>query len=124
MGSEGAAAGTALKSIIGAITGDIVGSRWEFGGCKTNEFPLFDSHCFTADDTFLTLAIGEALLEFLSSGGDLSELASQKLKEWAWAHSDAGYGGSFIDWVVNDRSHPYNSWGNGAAMRVSLCGLS
>lgn len=122
MKSEETAAGDVKKTIVGAITGDIVGSRWEFGGCKTKDFPLFDCHCFATDDTFLTLAIGEALLEFLSSGGDLSALASQKLKEWACAHADVGYGESFIDWVVNDRSQPYNSWGNGAAMRVSLCG--
>lgn len=122
MKSEGTAAGVVKKTIVGAMAGDIVGSRWEFGGCKTKDFPLFDSHCFATDDTFLTLAIGEALLDFLSTGGDLSALASQKLKEWARAYSNVGYGGSFIDWVINDRSQPYNSWGNGAAMRVSLCG--
>ena len=109
MKSEGTAAGVVKKTIVGAMAGDIVGSRWEFGGCKTKDFPLFDSHCFATDDTFLTLAIGEALLDFLSTGGDLSALASQKLKEWARAYSNVGYGGSFIDWVINDRSQPYNS---------------
>ena len=111
-----------VRSLMGAIVGDVVGSRWEFGGCKTKDFVFLDSHCFATDDTFLTLAIGEALVEHSANGGRLSELASRKLKKWAMAYPDVGYGESFIAWVVGANSQPYNSWGNGAAMRVSICG--
>ena len=111
-----------VRSLMGAIVGDVVGSRWEFGGCKTKDFPFLDSHCEATDDTFMTLAIGDALIEHLSGGGDLSELAIDKMKEWARGYPNAGYGTGFLCWALGDVKSPYNSWGNGAAMRVSICG--
>lgn len=110
------------RSLMGAIVGDVVGSRWEFGGCKTKNFPFLDSHCEATDDTIITLAIGDALIEHLSGGGDLSEQAIDKMKEWARGYPNVGYGTGFLYWALSDVRTPYNSWGNGAAMRVSLCG--
>ena len=54
-----------VRSLLGAIVGDVVGSRWEFGGCKTKEFPFLDCYCEVTDDTVMTLAIGDALIEHL-----------------------------------------------------------
>ena len=108
--------------MIGAIVGDIVGSRWEFGGCKSKDFQFLDCNCFATDDTFLTLAVGEALLEHEAAHGGLNVLAAHKLKEWGLAYPNVGYGESFVEWVASESFEPYNSWGNGAAMRVSFCG--
>lgn len=110
------------KSMIGAVVGDVVGSRFEWHNCYSKEFDLFGLKCALTDDSVLTLAIGEALRTWREAGGDLAARAVKALREWALAYPDAGYGGSFADWVVNENPQPYNSWGNGAAMRVSPCG--
>jgi type I restriction enzyme M protein len=110
------------KSIIGALVGDIVGSRFEWKNCYSKEFELFADLCRPTDDSILTLAIGEALLFYRQEGGDLSEQAVRAMREWGNAYPDAGYGGKFVDWLESDGPQPYNSWGNGAAMRVSPCG--
>ena len=111
-----------VRTMIGALTGDIVGSRWEFGGIKTKEFSLFDSKCSTTDDSILTLAIGEAILEHKANGGNLGDFAIKWLRAFACAYPFYGYGESFIGWIEDPEHKPYNSWGNGAAMRVSFCG--
>lgn len=110
------------KSLIGAIVGDVVGSRYEWHNVKTKDFPLFGAGCRPTDDSVMTLAVGEALLEHRRTGGDLERLAVEKMQEWGRRHPNAGYGGAFCRWLVSDHPRPYNSWGNGAAMRVSLCG--
>ncbi len=107
---------------IGAIVGDVVGSRYEWHNVKTKDFPLFGAGCRPTDDTVMTLAIGDALLEHQRTGGDLERLAVEKMQEWGRRHPNAGYGGAFRRWLASDRPAPYNSWGNGAAMRVSMCG--
>lgn len=113
---------TSEKSPIGAIVGDVVGSRYEWHNVKTKDFPLFGAGCRPTDDSVMTLAVGEALLEHRRTGGDLERLAVEKMQEWGRRHPNAGYGGAFRRWLVSDRPKPYYSWGNGAAMRVSLCG--
>ena len=110
------------KSPIGAIVGDVVGSRYEWHNLKTKDFPLFGAGCRPTDDSVMTLAVGEALLEHRNIGGDLERLAVEKMQEWGRRHPKAGYGGAFCRWLEADHPEPYNSWGNGAAMRVSLCG--
>ena len=102
--------------MIGAICGDIIGSVHEGAGTKTKDFPLFVEHCRFTDDTVLTVAVAARLLH----GGDYVDL----FHHYFHAYPHAGYGGSFIDWAGQRRRRPYQSWGNGAAMRVSPVGIA
>lgn len=102
--------------MIGAIAGDVIGSIHEFVGTKTREFDLFGEHQFFTDDTVLTVAIAEWILR----GDSLVD----RLHSYFRRYPQAGYGGSFIDWCVTGRREPYNSWGNGSAMRVSAVGFA
>jgi ADP-ribosylglycohydrolase len=102
--------------MIGAITGDIIGSIHEGAGTKTKDFPLFDKGCRFTDDTVLTVAVAEKLLY----DGDYVDL----FHDYFHAYPGAGYGGSFIRWASFRNRDPYNSWGNGAAMRVSPIGFA
>ena len=110
------------RSMIGAIVGDVVGSRWEFGGCKSKDFVFLDAKCVPTDDSILTLAIGDALLATGGHREALEQMAVRKLIEWWCAYPFAGYGEMFENWVIECKRRPYNSWGNGSAMRVGFCG--
>lgn len=102
--------------MIGAIAGDVIGSVHETAATKTKRFPLFaPESCFT-DDTVLTSAVAEVLL----TGNDYARTFHRYFR----AYPDAGYGGQFKLWCELRRSEPYNSWGNGSAMRVSPIGLA
>lgn len=102
--------------MIGAIAGDIIGSVYEHDPVKTKDFPLFDKQCRFTDDTVLTVAVADAIL---------SERPYQAaVREIGQRHPHAGYGGSFIKWLHSPDPRPYNSWGNGAAMRVSPVGFA
>ena len=109
--------------MIGAIIGDIVGSKYEWHNWKDKRFVLFDrEECRPTDDTVLTLAVAEALR---ISNGDASLLgreAETQLRKFGRLYPHAGYGGKFRQWLRADRPEPYGSFGNGAAMRVSPCG--
>ena len=99
--------------MLGAIIGDIVVSRWEFNPTNGYDFEwLSDENGFT-DDTICTVAVADALLK----GRDFGE----SIHEWCnrYPHPMGGYGGRFAQWVRSDNPKPYNSFGNGAAMRVS-----
>lgn len=99
--------------MLGAIIGDIVGSRWEFNPTNDYDFEwLSDENGFT-DDTICTVAVADALLK----GRDFGE----SIHEWCnrYPHPVGGYGGRFAQWVRSENPQPYNSFGNGAAMRVS-----
>lgn len=102
--------------MLGAIIGDIVGSPYEFANIHTTRFPLFSERNSFTDDTICTIAIADALV----SGSDFGS----KLREWCLRYPNpmGGYGGSFSAWLRSDNPQPYNSFGNGAAMRVSPCG--
>lgn len=111
--------------MFGAVLGDIIGSRFEFDrGGKTKDFELFTrDDCFT-DDTVMTAAVAEALMQ---SGKDAKEeTVKEKLidamRKWGRKYPDAGYGSRFIHWLFAVKPQPYNSWGNGSAMRVSAAG--
>lgn len=118
--------------LIGAIVGDIVGSRFEWRNCKSKDFTFLVGRgegeipcCFT-DDTVMTLAIADAIMT-LRGGGDnsygaLSSCAIKSMQAFGRRYPNAGYGGSFMAWLQDKTPRPYNSWGNGAAMRVSACG--
>lgn len=103
--------------MIGAIIGDIVGSRFEFNNAKTTDFKLFTSECSFTDDTICTVAIADAILTGKSYRDSVHDWCRK------YPHPMGGYGGSFARWVASDNPQPYNSFGNGSAMRVSPVGL-
>ena len=102
--------------MLGSIAGDIVGSVFEHHPIKHKVFPLFGEGCRFTDDTVLTLAVAQAILE----DGDYRRTVLGLGRR----HPHAGYGGSFIRWLHADHPRPYNSWGNGSAMRVSPVGFA
>lgn len=102
--------------MLGAITGDIVGSIYESAQIKTESFEFFNEYCSFTDDTVMTVAIAEALLHNLSY--------SLNMQNWGRKYPNAGYGISFYHWLFNKEPKPYNSWGNGAAMKVSPIGFA
>lgn len=107
--------------MIGAIVGDIVGSRFEWRNCKSKDFELFSEGCAFTDDTVMTLAVCDALLY---CNGDFSKLGEQTVRSMraiGRRYLDCGYGETFLRWLENPNPRPYRSWGNGAAMRVSGC---
>jgi ADP-ribosylglycohydrolase len=102
--------------MIGAIAGDIIGSVYEWNNIKTKEFELFSEECFFTDDTVLTVALADSILTGTSYVDNLKSF-------YRW-YPGRGYGGSFHVWACGSDSRPYNSWGNGAAMRISPVGYS
>ena len=112
--------------MLGAIIGDIVGSRFEFYNLEGEEFQFLDENCSFTDDSVMTIAIADAILQWDSEGrrsyGRLSELATKLMREWGLSYPYAGYGAHFTQWLESDTMGPYNSCGNGAAMRVSPVG--
>ncbi|UCF15798.1 MAG: ADP-ribosylglycohydrolase family protein [Phycisphaerales bacterium] len=102
--------------MIGAIAGDIIGSAYEGRPIKTTDFPLFRESCRFTDDSVLTAAIAKAILEGTSYFSAVKEIGRR--------YPNAGYGGTFIHWLFSESSEPYNSWGNGSAMRVSPVGFA
>lgn len=129
--------------MIGAIVGDIAGSRFEFDNHKSKDFDLFvscgklngsvDDNLKTmlnsstySDDSVMTLAIAKAILLWKEMESltyqDLSQLAVASMREFGKMYPFAGYGGTFEVWLQDETMGPYSSWGNGAAMRVSACG--
>jgi ADP-ribosylglycohydrolase len=102
--------------MLGAIAGDIIGSIYEAQPIKTREFPLFGPGCRFTDDTVLTVAVAEAILSGASYG--------ECLRTFGRRYPHAGYGAAFQNWLHSEDPQPYNSWGNGAAMRVSPVGFA
>lgn len=109
--------------MIGAIIGDIVGSRFEWNNIKNKEFELLNYKCFFTDDSIMSLAIAKAVLECKNDYTDLGKKAIYWMQKIGRKYPNCGYGGNFYDWIYSDNPSPYNSYGNGAAMRVSACGL-
>ena len=111
--------------MLGAIIGDIVGSRFEWNNHRSKEFKLFDDEqCFCTDDSIMSLAVCRALIESKADFSDLGLLATENMRALGMEYPNAGYGGMFAFWLRTDRPEPYNSFGNGAAMRVSGCGYA
>ena len=103
-----------VKFLCGAIAGDIIGSVYEFEAFKERDFPLFLTSSVFTDDTVMTVANADWLL----AGGDLTGI----MKGYGNRFQGRGYGGMFRNWLREDEPKPYNSWGNGSAMRVSPVG--
>ena len=110
--------------MIGAIIGDIAGSRFEWHNIKSKEFDLLTHKCSFTDDTVMSLAICEALMRSKTNYGDLAEQAAICMQEVGRPYPGCGYGGHFRHWMYDNNPQPYNSFGNGAAMRVSGCGYA
>lgn len=119
--------------MYGAILGDIIGSPYEFDrGDKTKDFPLFSPLSTFTDDTVMTLAVADAFLDALLSDTDqlhhsgrgipdelIKEKLTRSMQSYGTRYPHAGYGGRFARWLVSKHPRPYNSFGNGSAMRVS-----
>jgi len=101
--------------MLGAIAGDIIGSVYEFRPIKTTNFELFSPGCTFTDDTVLTVALADSILH--------NESYEKKMKQYYRLYPDAGYGSMFHVWARSDKSKPYGSFGNGAAMRISPVGF-
>lgn len=113
--------------MYGAILGDIIGSPYEFDrGEKRKDFQLFDSRCEFTDDTVMTIAVADAVMNWMEIGDDDPEqlpcFLIGSMQRWGRAYPHAGYGARFGKWLWDDDPEPYNSFGNGSAMRVSSVG--
>lgn len=102
--------------MIGAIAGDIIGSSYEFFSVKSTDFKLFTLESRFTDDTVLTVAVADCILNGKSYAATF--------KEYGRRYPNAGYGNMFAEWLDSDYSRPYNSYGNGSAMRVSPIGFA
>jgi len=102
--------------MIGAIGGDIIGSSYEFFSVKLTDFKLFTLESRFTDDTVLTVAVADCILNGKSYAATI--------KEYGRRYPNAGYGNMFAEWLDSDYSRPYNSYGNGSAMRVSPIGFA
>lgn len=109
--------------MLGAICGDIVGSIYEWNPHKSKKFKLFTkNNCFT-DDTVLTCAVANTLLNISDyTEQNVKNTLTQNIIKLCWKYRDAGYGGNFDIWLYSREHEPYGSYGNGSAMRVSPVG--
>lgn len=108
--------------MLGAIIGDMVGSIYEFHNHRSKEFPFFNSRCCPTDDSIMTIAVAKAILENDGKSEGLEDKAVEWMQKIGRQYPNCGYGGRFYEWMYARKPHPYNSFGNGAAMRVSACG--
>ena len=109
--------------MLGAIIGDIVGSRFEWHNNRNKKFDFLTHKCFFTDDSVMSLAIAKAILNCNGNYDNLSAEAVATMQSIGRPYPDCGYGGSFYNWMYSDSPEPYGSYGNGAAMRVSACGF-
>ncbi len=111
--------------MYGAIIGDIVGSPYELRAnrIKTTDFPLFSAESRYTDDTVMTVAVATALLRAYCDNADFRKALVEAMQRLGRENPYAGYGGAMARWIVSPIPQPYGSYGNGAAMRVSPCGL-
>ena len=110
--------------MLGAILGDMIGAPYEFDRSpKVKEFPLFSRHSQFTDDTVMTIAVAEALMNTLGKTDDEIKAALvSSMQTWGKHYPYAGYGGMFVEWLYEKNPKPYGSFGNGSAMRVSSAG--
>ena len=111
--------------MFGAVFGDVVGSPYEFDrGNKSKEFEMFNPECKFTDDTVMTVAVAEALLDAgkEATAEEISAKVEESMRRWGRKYINAGYGAKFIRWLMLDNPGPYGSFGNGSAMRISAAG--
>lgn len=111
--------------MLGAIIGDMVGAPYEFDrGNKTKSFPFWSPDSLFTDDTVMTIAIAYALIKCREKGcDDISSAVKDSMLYWGRMYPYAGYGVRFMQWLKSEDPKPYNSFGNGSAMRVSPVGF-
>ena len=112
--------------MLGAIIGDIAGSRFEWNNKKSKDFELLThiKGCHPTDDSVMTLAVAEAIMNCCGDYASLARETVSCMQSLGRQYPDAGYGGRFRSWLYSGDPQPYNSYGNGAAMRVSPCGYA
>ncbi len=110
--------------MIGAIIGDIAGSRFEWNNHKSTDFELFAYPDRPTDDSVMTLAVAKAILETDKDYDLLPSAFTHSMQLLGRRYPRAGYGGRFFQWIYLEKPRPYNSYGNGSAMRVSPCGFA
>lgn len=119
--------------MYGAFIGDIVGSKYEFDNIKTMDFPLFSVGCAYTDDSIMTAAVAQAIMasrrdifEHGPGAYGFSATLTDTMREFGkrYPHPKGSYGGRFARWLREPDPKPYQSYGNGSAMRVSPCGLA
>lgn len=103
--------------MLGAIIGDIAGSRFEFDNFRSTKFDLFGGNCCYTDDTIMTVAVADAILNGFPFGEAMRRYGRM------FPCPMGGYGGRFAQWLKSASPQPYDSFGNGSAMRVSPCAL-
>lgn len=113
--------------MYGAIAGDIIGSVYEWHNIDHKDFKLFRRQSHFTDDSAMTIAVGEALMKAeaegsLSEEGAVTEYVIESMRHWGKEYPNCGFGGRFRAWLSAGSTEPYNSWGNGSAMRVSAAG--
>lgn len=104
------------NTIIGAVAGDVIGSIYEFHNIRTIVFPLLNEKCNFTDDSVLTIAVADCILHHKDF--------SKTIWDYAKKYPHRGYGGGFMHWIAKGDLKPYNSFGNGSAMRVSPVGFA
>ncbi|HEX6252045.1 MAG TPA: ADP-ribosylglycohydrolase family protein [Gemmatimonadaceae bacterium] len=109
--------------MLGAIAGDIIGSVFEWSSAQTRDFPLFSPRSDFTDDSVLTFAVARAILDARAAGSD-SPAYEARILEFGRRYRGRGYGEMFREWLQLDEPRPYNSYGNGSAMRVSPVGFA
>ncbi len=110
--------------MLGAVIGDIVGSRFEWNNYRAKDFEFLTYKCSPTDDSIMTLALAQAILVSKPDHSDLAENAVKQMQLIGRRYPDCGYGGGFRSWMFSDHPQPYNSYGNGAAMRISAAGFA
>ena len=110
--------------MLGAIIGDTVGSRFEWNNHRSKDFEFLTYQCELTDDSIMTLAVAEAILNSKEDRENLSSLTVRYMQQLGRLYPDAGYGGAFHTWLYTENPQPYGSCGNGAAMRISPVGFS
>lgn len=108
--------------MYGAMIGDVVGSVYEFQPIETKNFELFPERATFTDDTVMTIAVARALMSYKKYGGDFKEILVEQMQHLGNKYPTS-YGGMFSNWLHSTNPEPYNSYGNGSAMRVSPIGL-
>lgn len=112
--------------VLGAVIGDVAGSIYEFSGMKSKDFDFWGEHHHITDDSILTCIIFDVLFDYKKGQISKEELGSElvkAIKEEAKKYPSGGYGGGFLNWLYSNDSKPYNSYGNGSAMRCSAAGI-
>lgn len=107
--------------MLGAVVGDVIGSLYEVNNIKEKDFSLFSNQSRYTDDSVMSCAIAQSCIDYCKNRNieNFRKSVIKNMRTLGRLHINAGYGGTFIRWILTKNPVPYNSWGNGSAMRVS-----